>query len=140
MPRTTDPDLISVLRRPEGLSAYVVRRREIFQSPGELEEVDLSTLDPCAERIVHLSDLPHSPRSPLLSALDSWDALGEVRKLDAGVLFHLVNVLLHSLPEEDIGSRPLTFEPAPPTFRPTAANPRAYKGTKDRPPKRGQPR
>ena len=75
------------------------------------------------------------------AALASWDALGHVQRLDGTTLFHLVNVLVHSLPDEAVGrgAAPLAFEPEPPVIRPTAANPRAYKGTKDRPPKVKKP-
>jgi hypothetical protein len=140
MARTTDTDLVSVLRRPDGLYAYVVRRREKFQEPGA-EEVDLSTHDPYVERILPLREFELWPSTPLHSALKAWDALARVRRLDATVLSHVINVLLHSLPDDagDGAVAPLTFDAPPPAIRPTSAHPRAWKGTKARPPKPGKP-
>lgn len=135
---------VSVLRRPDGLFAYQVRRaREFFIPIPNPKNADqpLNEIDPYVESLTPLHQSGQAKRGPLKAVLDSWRELGNVRRLDEVTLFHLLNILLHSLPDETAGKAPapLAFPPEPPVFRPTAANPRAYKGTKDRPPKHRRP-
>src|SRR5947207_2208679 len=100
MAMNIENDLTSVLRRLDGLFACRVRRAEQFgllppsvdESPGPLDLVD-----PYVERVVPLRDVDWGQRNPLKSALASWDALGHIERLDGTTLFHLVNVLVHSL-------------------------------------------
>lgn len=144
MASNIDHDLVSVLRRPDGLFACRVQRTKQFVVlPPSMDQAPdpLGLVDPYVETVVPLRDVDWGQREPLKSALASWHALGHVQRLDGTTLFHLVNVLVHSLPDETAakGVTPLAFEPEPPVFRPTAANPRAYKGTKDRPPKVKRP-
>src|SRR3954465_11101668 len=122
---------VSILRRPDGLFAYLVDRRERFEIPAaKASEADLQALDPYLERIIPLRDLPQGTTGRLGSALRSWEALESIQQFDGAVLAHLVNVLIHSLPEDAAAKTPapLVFPPEPPVFRPTAANPRAYRG------------
>lgn len=74
------------------------------------------------------------------SLLAAWDALAKARRVDAALLYHLLLVLLLSQPESwqrlnlpDPGLRPAR------PFKPTAAHPRAYKGTRNRPAKQAYP-
>lgn len=125
--------LVSVLRRSDGLFACRIRRAVAFHPPlPDAEEArrDLTALDPYQESVEPLEEA----RQPWKSVLDSWKELGRVRTFDGNALSHLLNVLVHTLPDESGDDPPpLTFEPEPAAWKPTAANPRAYRGTKDRP-------
>jgi hypothetical protein len=73
--------------------------------------------------------------------LAAWEALGAVTRLDAGTLADLLAVLLGTVPAV-VGPSPLPApelagEPPPP--RATAAHPRAYRGTKHKPPRPAKP-
>ncbi len=145
MDSMNSPDLISVLRRPDGLFACLIHRAEEFTRPlpdAAEAKRDLGTLDPYREHVVPLREVSMSEIDPLKSVLRSWVELGHIERFDETTLVHLVNVLIHSLPESTSRKNPapLAFEPEPAAWRPTAANPRAYKGTKDRPPKLRKPK
>jgi hypothetical protein len=141
-----DSVLVSVVRRSDGLFAYLVGRSESFSPPSIHPRdvgVDLGPADPYVERLVPLRDVPQARVHPLRSVLEAWEALGRVGRLDATVLERVRTVLDHTVLDgtaDDADVPPLAFEPEPRPFRPTAANPRAYKGTKDRPPKVRRPR
>ncbi len=144
MSTKSEVEWVSVLRRSDGLFVYRIIRREPFavvlptsRRPAD----DLSTLDPYREEILPLASTAQANTPVFRSALKSWEALGKIDRLDATILAHLANVLLYSLPDESDGGKiqPLKLEPEVPVVRPTAANPRAYKGTKDQPPKRKKP-
>ncbi len=131
-----DEQLISLLRRPTGLAALVSRRRQAFTRPrpvpvGEIEA--LAEIDPYVEEVRGLG----KDSFPWWGDLRrSWESLGRVRTLDADTLYHTLHVLLYSLPEgEASGVAPLKIEPATAAMRPSAAHPRAYRGTKVQLPK-----
>jgi len=130
-------DLVSVLRRPDGLYASLVERQKYFRIPdATVPEEALRDHDPFREREVPLGDTGR-----LGFVRESWEALARVDRLDAEVLADLVTVVAYSLPDETAGRgpAPLSLERERATWRPTAAHPRAYKGTKDRPPKPRMP-
>lgn len=141
-----DSVMVSVVRRSDGLFACLVGRSESFSPPSIPPRdvgVDLGPVDPYVDRLVPLRDVPQARVQPLRSVLEAWEALGRVERLDATVLERVRTVLDHTVLDgtaDDADVPPLVFEPEPRPFRPTAANPRAYKGTKDRPPKVRRPR
>jgi len=144
-PEKAESVLVSVVRKSDGLFAFLVGRSDRFCRPWILpgaKEVDLGPADPYVERLVPLRDVPQARVQPLRSVLEAWEALGRVDRLDAKVLERVQVVLHHTVPDgtTDRDVPPLAFEPVPRPWRPTAANPRAYKGTKDRPPKIRRPR
>ncbi|QOY91861.1 hypothetical protein [Paludibaculum fermentans] len=83
-------------------------------------------------------------RSALCPARDrllaSWQKLGVVRAADAETLFHVLVVLLETVPELPsagvVDPLPSGWSETEVPVRATAANPRAYRGTKYQPPKR----
>lgn len=84
--------------------------------------------------------LPRSARPELWAA---WDALAAVQRWDATTLEHVLVVLRATVPAtEDPGDLPAlaaaAYQPPPP--RATAAHPRAFRGTKARPPRPRQPK
>jgi hypothetical protein len=139
-----DEQLIGVLRRPTGLAAMVSRRQQEFVRPRpvlEGETESLAAIDPYLEEVRPLEGVraggAHTNRRGVLADVRaSWESLARVSTLDAQTLFHVLHVLVHTLPEgEAVDIPPLKIEPPPPTFQHTAAHPRAYRGTKVKPPK-----
>lgn len=128
--------LICVLRRPTGLVKLVSCRREEFVRPRPVleDQTDLlAEIDPYLEEV---RDLDTDRSGWLADVRASWERLGHVSAFDAQILSHVLNVLVYTIPEgESADIPPLRIEPPPPAFLPTAAHPRAYRGTKDRPPK-----
>ncbi len=71
-----------------------------------------------------------------------WARMARVRTIDSALLHDLRAVARDTRIDplaEPPTLQPLRVAPPPPPHRPTAANPRAYKGTKDRPPKPRRP-
>ncbi len=70
--------------------------------------------------------------------LQSWKRLENVETLNDETLFDVLLVLLETVPDTTqklCSLPPLDLRSEPRLFKPTAAHPRAYKGTKCRPPK-----
>ena len=70
--------------------------------------------------------------------LQSWKRLENVETLNEGTLLDVLLVLVETIPDtsQKLGSLPpLDLGSEPRSFKPTEAHPRAYKGTKCRPPK-----
>jgi len=131
-----DEQLICVLRRPTGLAALVSRRRQEFVRPRPVLEDEaelLAEIDPYLEEVRDLG----TDRYPAFADVRaSWESLGRISALDAQTLFHVLHVLVCTLPDGEAADiPPLKLEPSLPALQPTAAHPRAYRGTKDRPPK-----
>lgn len=119
---------IAVLRRVDGLFELIVERREDGQTPLYVE---------------HLRPLRRPNNSEgERDLLKAWDLLGAVREIEQPVL-EAVRFVLGVTVIDPEGERPtlepLEITPPPPPHKPTAANPRAYQGTKDRPPKPKRP-
>lgn len=114
---------IALLRRVHGLFAFRVAR----DGDGFVEE-----LTPLSyEREPHHREL-----------LDAWQALGAVREIRPEVLEAVRCVLAYTVLDPE-GERPtlarLEIAPPPTEHKATAANPRAYQGTKEQPPKPRRP-
>jgi hypothetical protein len=68
----------------------------------------------------------------------SWNYLGCVDELNAETLFHVLVILIETAPdllESEITLQSLPVDSSKQVIKPTAAHPRAYKGTKQKPPK-----
>lgn len=76
------------------------------------------------------------------AAYEAWLSLAAVKEIETWVQDAVLQVLLHTVADPAAG-RPdlpaLEIAPPPAAHKPTAARPRAYKGTKDRPPKPRRP-
>jgi hypothetical protein len=82
---------------------------------------------------------PRNDRERCLQA--AWNMLSEVSILNADILTALLTVLIESLPaalERTSNALPSQLD-QPREIAPTAAHPRAYKGTKSKPPKPKSP-
>lgn len=116
---------LATLRSAKGLFALNVQRR----SEGGA--------DLYVEKLVALREDDDQPE--LFAA---WEKLAAVREIEPAVLEAVRVVLTESVLDLD-ADRPelpaLTIETPPPPYQPTAANPRAYRGTKDRPAKPRRP-
>jgi hypothetical protein len=128
--------LISVLRRPDGLFAIVSSRRGPFTPPGA-KGSQQPDANPYCNEVRPFADVRSGKSGPLARLAQSWESLASVRRLDAHVLYHVLNVLVHTLPDAPptTDAPPLKIEIPPAPARPTAAHPRAYCGTKTQPPK-----
>lgn len=112
--------IISIVRRPEALAAVTMNE---------------TGLVPLAQ--LKSANYPGKPR---LEA--SWQYLGRARAASADTLYHVLVVLLETVPDTSPDYRTAPIDPlpagwieAPVSVRPTAANPRAFKGTRFQPPK-----
>lgn len=139
---------IAALRRPDGLYGLITRRVAPFQNPQPAKEAEapdalavpaeglyIEELRPLAE-VYECSDA----LTRLL--LDAWEALRCVTTWNGEVLANVLTVLIETIPDpaaEAADIEPLAFAEPPPPPRPTAAHPRAFRGTKYKPPKPPQP-
>lgn len=118
------PIVVSIVRSPADLLAMISQKRN--DSEFEVTSKPLSQI----RRSIY-------PRKEPLEA--SWMYLSAVKSVDAETLFHVVVVLLDTVPDVSAvkSAAPLPDEwDAPPVMlRSTEANPRAFKGTKYQPPK-----
>jgi hypothetical protein len=139
MPERTHEKLICILRQPRELSVVVSARREAFAHP-KSSDSQLPDLDPYIEAVRPLASAPLCKSEPLATLTQSWEALGAVSRFDAQDLHHVLNVLIHTLPDVPATTDvpPLRIEAAPLPPKPTAAHPRAFHGTKTQPPKARQ--
>ena len=129
------PSVMSVLRRPDGLFALLSYPRPLFD-PRAANRANAG--DPYAEILCPLKDVPTSVLPRMGQLIEAWEAIASVSAFDAEVLANVLDVLLFSIadPDADVKDVPwltLPVSPAPP--RATAAHPRAYQGTKYKPPK-----
>src|SRR5512134_1750407 len=89
--------------------------------------------------VCELRPLPNSSRAELWTA---WNALERVTSWDEVTLNHVLTILRHTVPTTDHAGALPALGPdvhPPPPPRPTAAHPRAYRGTRYRPPRPQQP-
>lgn len=132
--------LIAIIRTPTQLLASISRFKHQFQL--SLEKLDGNSLAELND-LYEVVKIPLNQVSSKLYAhkerlLTSWQYLTDVKTLDQNALLHTLIVLLET--DFFINEQPSTLSLSPfelevKAFKPTAANPRAYKGTKDRPPK-----
>ena len=128
--------LVSILRRSDGLFACRMRRAEILRAPtGDQTGGDPELRPAYVESLVPLSDAPEGRREPWRSVLVSWGQLANVRRLDGSALAHVIQVLLHTLPDgvEESAAAPLIPSRKTGARTPTAVHPRGFRGTKERP-------
>ena len=121
--RAGEPQIISVIRRPRELVVMTVSSTKLVP----LAEVTTRTY-PAKDQLA-----------------ESWRYLSSSTAANADTLYHLLVVLLETVPDTSAAYRTAPIDPlpagwnetavAPVTIRPTAAHPRAYKGTKYQPPK-----
>jgi hypothetical protein len=143
-----DSRLTTILRRPDGLFGIVSRRRAAFERPMPPKEVGdgfvLSAPEtgPYVEEIRPLADVSDALAHGRRLLLQSWQALESVTIWNAEVLANVLHVLIGTIadPAADVADVPalVVSEPVTPP-RPTAAHPRAYQGTKYKPPKPPRP-
>ncbi len=138
--------IISISRRAEGLWAHTLNITLLQDAQIERLDVeaDVDFAGLCQAETYALDDCPAPPTSRQTRLQSSWQALGTVRTPDADALLFVLVVLLETAAVPDLipALPPLTFgEPDAATSprKPTAAHPRAYKGTKHQPPKSGLP-
>jgi len=140
--------LTTVLRRPEGLFGILSVRQASFERPTPPEDADeapaltFPTGGPYVEETRPLADVPETLVHRRNLLLRSWEALRAVETLNAEVLANVLHVLIGTVPDPaaDTTDVPdLVMDEPPPAARPTAAHPRAYRGTKYKPPKLPRP-
>lgn len=140
--------LTTILRRPDGLFATLSSRPAAFERPTPPQDAASDFAlgppehGPYAEEIRPLADVSATLAPGKGPLLRSWQALQCVTAWNAEVLTHVLNVLVGTIadPTADVADIPAlaVSEPVAPP-RPTAAHPRAYRGTKYKPPKPPQP-
>ncbi len=116
---------LAILRRQDGLFTFEVHR---------LVRDDQENYADVLAPLQRSDDV-----APLL---DAWESLAAVREI-APAVTAAVNLILDETVVDPVADRaqlpPLGIELPPARYKPTAANPRAYKGTKDKPPKPRRP-
>ncbi len=93
-------------------------------------------------RTVPLGQLPKSIHPLSAHLILAWDRVSRAQYVDQVTVEHILTILLHSVPASNTTALHLPALELPKKekiFSPTAARPRASKGTKDRPPKPPQP-
>jgi hypothetical protein len=129
--------LICIIRTPTGLEALVSRCQSKF-SPPDADTPSWQNL--YATVLVPLSSVKPLPIIQRLSA--AWQRLATVTKWDAATLTDVLVLLTESVANYDAASLSIPIlriaeKPKPP--KPTAAHPRAFRGTKYKPPKSKRP-
>jgi hypothetical protein len=138
---TMEP-IISIIRENLRLYALKVRQTGDFAIPVPAEEPEKASVLPEYEIVrIPLEEAPESLLPQKKRLLASWAEISRCLALDSDTVHHLLTVLLETRASFSEGGMPLPdFVPAAQeqTFRATAAHPRAYRGTKSRPPKARQ--
>ncbi|MFK7742549.1 MAG: hypothetical protein AB8H80_19715 [Planctomycetota bacterium] len=119
---------IALLRRVDGLFELTVTRREGGQAPTYVERM----------RPLRRPNNSVGERE----LLEAWELLGAVREIEPPIVEavrYILGVTVLDPEGERPTLRPLDITPPPAPHQPTAAHPRAYQGTKDRPPKPKRP-
>jgi len=145
-PQIFDPKayLITIVREDNDLIALVNTPRRLCPSTEPSSSSQSKTTSPSYIYETTRHPLIMVPRSIYPNArrlLDAWQAISESTFLTEHVFDCLVLLLRHTVPALHSSARafrPLTIGEKGSSFRATAARPRAYKGTRDRPPKQPQ--
>lgn len=133
-----DESILAVKRTPEGLVAVVSRRQNDFwksmDNDNLVELVEMyAFVEESQARLKKLWPAYFKDNAP------SWQAISQVRAWDADLTYHVLRVLLATVPvfpENNPHLPPLDFEAEPSVIKKTAANPRgvlAKKGKKQKP-------
>ncbi len=136
--------IISVLRRPDGLFALMSSRQDAFAEPERIapdteKNTELAGGISYVEQLIPLADVPSKMLGYRQVLLDSWRQLANVEKLDGDVLALIFHVLTNSVPDSDAHIKdvpPLILGEKPTSPKASAAHPRAFRGTKHKPPKK----
>lgn len=140
--------LSSIVRRPEGLFAVLVSRLTPFTPPkpnGENKgraEPAIIDESPFFEETAPLQDVPAALYPEKKELLRSWEELRVVEVLDSTVAASVLHILAETVLVPIVGSNDIPVQvpdESPSPCRPTAAHPRAYRGTKYKPPKTSKP-
>ena len=135
--------LTTILRRPDGLFGVLSSRQATFERPMPPKDADENSAlavpeeGPYIEEVCPLASIPETLAHKTL-LLRSWEALREVTAWNGDTLANVLHVLTFTVADAaaDVRDVPalVVTEPVPPP-RSTAAHPRAYRGTKHKPPK-----
>lgn len=128
--------LISIVRRPTELIALVSTCQEV--APSAAGAGDSFTPARFETKEVPLANVPHALCPELNLLWESWRYLARAPALDDRTLFHVLILVLRTVPGVTTPADPLPpLAAALPvrTFHRTAAHPRGYRGTKYQPPK-----
>lgn len=135
--------IISIIRKNSRLYALKIRQTGDFVTPVIVEDSEKASALPEYDIVkTPLEEIPESLLPHKKRLLASWMEISHYQASDSEALRHLLTVLLETRASFSEGGMPLPdLVPAAQeqTFRATAAHPRAYKGTKTRPPKLRQP-
>ncbi|MGV8118639.1 MAG: hypothetical protein AB2L14_02635 [Candidatus Xenobiia bacterium LiM19] len=131
--------IISIIRENRQLYVLKVRRAGDFVIPVPVEEPEKASVLPEYEITkTALEEIPESLLPQKKRLIASWAEISRCLALDSDTVHHLLTVLLETRASFSEGGMLLPdLVPAgqEQTFRATAAHPRAYRGTKSRPPK-----
>ncbi|MFN0134905.1 MAG: hypothetical protein ACKVS9_02180 [Phycisphaerae bacterium] len=138
------PRLLAIHRTPIGIFCVVADRVAPFVRP-EPERDEQYTLPtdytPYRVRRIPLAELPASLYPQKAAVLAAWNALGCVRDFSPIVLAKVLMVEFETTADPLAAPRDLPLferQAPPPPPHATAAHPRAYRGTKHKPPKPGK--
>ncbi|OKH34222.1 hypothetical protein NIES2101_39350 [Calothrix sp. HK-06] len=132
--------LLGIIRKTDRLIALVSSVKHQF----DLSSDNLSTMGIDSEKSLYeIIESPLELLAPSIFAkkeqlIASWNYLSCVDELNAETLFHILVILIETAPdllESEVTLQPLPVDSSKQIIKPTAAHPRAYKGTKQKPPK-----
>lgn len=132
--------LLGIIRKTNKLMALVSRVKHQFNPSSEI----LSTMGiDSEESLYEIIESSVELLAPSLFAkkeqlITSWNYLSCVDELNAETLFHVLVILIETAPdllESEVKLQALPVDSSKQIIKPTAAHPRAYKGTKQKPPK-----
>jgi hypothetical protein len=144
MTRRDDARLVGIVRRSR-TTAGDVRLVAVVSSLAEASQSSprVTTPPKWALEEVPLEALPPPLAKDAAHIKQAWDALGEVRALRTESIADFLTVLLGTVPDlrfkwsRSVVPKAKAVEPEP--HRATAAHPRAFRGTKHKPPKASKP-
>lgn len=132
--------LLGIIRKTDRLMALVSKVKYQFDPSSD----NLSTMGIDSEdSLYEIVESPVELLAPSLFAkkeqlIASWNYVSCVDELNAETLFYILVILIETAPdllESEVTLQPLPVESSKQIVKPTAAHPRAYKGTKQKPPK-----
>ena len=132
-----------VLRKPTGLALLINQKKHSTQeiqaalTEQKYEDINWSNLYETIERPLSKDSEAFPSQYPNL--LPSWAYLATCSTWKGATPFHILNVLLQTLPDPHTTTIPLpslNLHHNLPPPKPTAAHPRAFQDTTDKPPKK----
>lgn len=139
--------LFAILRRPEGLFAVIGRRSCAFERPmppttnekADGDSLQLYGQGPYVEETLSLANVPIETAPGRDSLIASWDKIRAVESFNSEITACVLHILNETVADPFAGSTDVCISALDESSRPchpTAAHPRAYRGTKYRPAKR----